>query len=160
MSEQLAGRISRASSSESSIEKFTYSSETSTSGFEDFRSHDNRWSVDDLSVVSLRQENASRSFSVKEDLSTGYHLADQDVTMTPIVERVYAEGVLIDEILLGNPAKPLRKWLSQHTEVPTKPGATIFEGHQSYDLILSVIIFKYRLIISTTNVSMHEVAVV
>jgi hypothetical protein len=43
--------------------------------------------------------------------------------------------VLMDEILLGNQANPM---LSQHSEEPTKPGSTIFKGHQSYDLMLSL----------------------
>ena len=137
----MAERISGESSCESSIDKLTCGSETSTGcedALENSQSHDNQWNIDDSFVGALGQGSESNFFSIQDEFPTRYHLAEQAVMMSPVVERLYVEGVLINELLKGNPAKPFWTCISQPIEEPTKPGETISKGHQSYDLMVNL----------------------
>ncbi|KAJ7530516.1 hypothetical protein O6H91_14G007000 [Diphasiastrum complanatum] len=61
---------------------------------------------------------------------------------SPIVKREYVQGVLISEIV--KPTTPVilskhsKKWLKRQEREAKRPGETIFKGHRSYDLMLSL----------------------
>ena len=63
---------------------------------------------------------------------------EKDVRL-PIVEREYAQGVLISEIVkdpLISRHKPYRQ--RQLIKESKRPGETIIKGHRSYDLMLDL----------------------
>ncbi|XP_047094878.1 phosphatidylinositol 4-phosphate 5-kinase 9-like [Lolium rigidum] len=58
----------------------------------------------------------------------------------PILERVYAQGVLISEVVLNksssDSSKKLKRRQSKMTKDIKRPGEAIIKGHRSYDLML------------------------
>jgi 1-phosphatidylinositol-4-phosphate 5-kinase len=59
----------------------------------------------------------------------------------PILEREYAQGILISEVVLNNKtfpesSKKLRRRQSQMMRDIKRPGEAIIKGHRSYDLML------------------------
>jgi 1-phosphatidylinositol-4-phosphate 5-kinase len=57
----------------------------------------------------------------------------------PIVEREYAQGVLINEIVKGPlMSRHKRNRLRQQLKEAKRPGETILKGHRSYDLMLDL----------------------
>ncbi|KAH7425661.1 hypothetical protein KP509_11G065000 [Ceratopteris richardii] len=66
-------------------------------------------------------------------------MVSEKVNPLPIVEREYAQGVLINEIV-KDPllSKAARRRLKQQAKEVKKPGETIIKGHRSYDLMLNL----------------------
>ncbi|EFJ04955.1 hypothetical protein SELMODRAFT_449262 [Selaginella moellendorffii] len=62
--------------------------------------------------------------------------------VAPILEREYAQGVLINEIVkqpIGSVlSKSSRRKRRRQPREPKRPGETIFKGHRSYDLMLTL----------------------
>jgi 1-phosphatidylinositol-4-phosphate 5-kinase len=58
----------------------------------------------------------------------------------PILERVYAQGVLISEVVLNksssDSSKKLKRRQSKMAKDIKRPGEAIIKGHRSYDLML------------------------
>eukprot|EP00250_Pteridium_aquilinum_P018594 c24131_g4_i1 orf=168-2762(-) len=147
-SEQLAGRICRASSYGSSVGKFTCS-ETSTGsdqGLGSSPSFDKGWNADDSLERTLGVELDTKILK-QDGVLERYHIVEQATFLSSVVEREYVQGVLINELVKENPwlrsAKPLRRWQrrpSREPREPKRPGETIFKGHQSYDLMLNLML--------------------
>jgi 1-phosphatidylinositol-4-phosphate 5-kinase len=63
----------------------------------------------------------------------------EDSSSSPVLEREYAQGVLISEIVLEKwslPESPSRKLKLGPRRAAKRPGETIIKGHRSYDLML------------------------
>lgn len=66
-------------------------------------------------------------------------LSLENTMPVPIVEREYAQGVLINEIVKGPySAKGARRRLRQQAKEIKRAGETIIKGHRSYDLMLDL----------------------
>jgi 1-phosphatidylinositol-4-phosphate 5-kinase len=63
----------------------------------------------------------------------------EDSSSSPILEREYAQGVLISEVVLDKwslPESSSKKLKLGLRRAAKRPGETIIKGHRSYDLML------------------------
>lgn len=142
-SEHVTGRICRASSYGSSVDKLTCS-ETSTgsdNGLESSPTFDKQWNVDEDFDKAVGVEHYAK-VPKQDGVIERYHLVEQATFISSVVEREYVQGVLINELVKDSKklqaAKPLRRWQRRLSREPVRPGEAIFKGHQSYDLMINL----------------------